>query len=154
MTAKAEDGTRKTTGFAVGEVHLGPLGLAGVASPDPALRGIEKRLGPIGHSSPLFGDRVSVPVIPEVLSVYAGRSGGLGFRVNVVPMFSGPLAYLGRFGMSVYVTHPALAPSALWVLDKSDRIERQLRRWVLEPAKDFLDHASPEWFYPPPIPPV
>jgi len=126
ITPKDVEGHRKYGAFVSGEAHAFALGIRGTTSFDPALRGVERKYGPVGHGSPLYGDRISVALVPELLSVFAGRSGGLGLRLNLLPILSGPLAYLGRWGGTLYVTNPKLAPAAAWVLDKSDRVERKL----------------------------
>jgi hypothetical protein len=51
-------------------------------------------------------------------------------------------AYLGRWGVTIYVTNPALAPASKWVLDKSDWVERQADRWVFAPAGRMYDRID------------
>lgn len=137
ITPKDEaTGKRKAGLFVSAEGHAFVVGARATTAFDKSLRGMEYKYGPVGHGSPLYGDRISVVLFPEVLSVFAGRSGGLGLRLNLFPLLSGPFAYLGRWGGTIYVTNPALAPAAGWVLDKADRVEAKLKSWIPDPVKD------------------
>lgn len=143
MTPKdLQTGKREVGVFASGEAHAFAVGVRGSVSNDPALRGVEWKYGPMGHGSPMYGDRVSVTLVPEVFSLFAGRSGGLGMRLTPFPLpqslvgrfLPGKWALLARMGGTVYVTDPSLARTSGWVLDAGD--------WAAEPFRSGWAQAK------------
>jgi hypothetical protein len=68
---------------------------------------------------------VSLIVLPEVAELFVGRSGGLGGRLTLLKLplgIPGASANLARWGFTLYVTNPRLAPMATRILDFTDGV--------------------------------
>jgi hypothetical protein len=91
----------------------------------------------VRHGSPLYGDRVVVPIIPEVFSLFAGRSGGLGMRLNLfaIPGVPPKMRLIAKWGFTLYLTNPELAKLSNPLLDKVDAVTN----WALKVASPVLD---------------
>jgi hypothetical protein len=108
-------------------------------SPRPGLRGREIGLGPMGRGSPVYGDRVSVPIVPGVASLSASRKGGLGLCFSAIPL---PVFYpVVRGQVSVFLTNPALAGVSCRLLDGVDRVGRAAKR-IAQPLIRLKDRAA------------
>lgn len=82
----------------------------------------------VARNHPLFGDRVAIS--PPLLSLYAGRSGGLGLSVDVPPLVSvlGLGFPVARSNFSLYLVHPRLSPTSNRILDWTDRQAARVRK--------------------------
>jgi hypothetical protein len=115
------------------------LGARRISSPVPELRGWEWNIGPRSQRHPIYGDRVGLAIIPDVLSIAASRSGGLGIGFSL-PIPGVPFA-LCRAPFSIYVASPGLCRIGGKVNDGIDaltRIGARLAAPILRPAKRLL----------------
>jgi hypothetical protein len=135
-TAEDADHRRRHVFFASAGGHVCGFGKTPTWSPTRGFSGVETNLLLVGRHSPIYGDRVEVPIIPGVLWIGAGRKGGLGFSASLFPVpFLSPWAMaLARLNLTVYASHPALARVANPFLDTADRVfakGRSLRERLL-----------------------
>ncbi|HJZ84904.1 MAG TPA: hypothetical protein VKN99_07005, partial [Polyangia bacterium] len=108
------------------QASLGLIAHKRVFSPSKSLRGFENQIVGVGRSSPVYGDRVLVPIIPGVIMVGASRLGGLGLSVSGLPF---PFFYpVLRTTASFYVSHPGLARVSNPLLDRVDRVVAGARK--------------------------
>jgi hypothetical protein len=110
-----------------------------ISSPTPSLRGWEWNIGPRSQRHPIYGDRVGLSIIPDMLSIAASRSGGLGIGFSL-PIPGVPFV-LCRVPLSIYVASPSLCRVGGKVNDGIDALTRTCGRLaapVLRPAKRLL----------------
>lgn len=83
----------------------------------------------VARNHPIFGDRVAISPLP-FFSLYASRSGGLGFSLDLPPIVSvfGLPFPVARSVFSIYVAHPRLTRVSNRVLDWTDRLEARARK--------------------------
>ncbi len=107
-------------------------------SPNKRFRGTETGIAHVNSGSPVYGDRVQVPLVPGLIYIGASRQGGLGITIAPLRLpfaFGGALVFpLLRGALSIYVTHPLLARPANWILDKNDLLLARLGR-LMRPVK-------------------
>jgi hypothetical protein len=118
-------------------------GLKRISSPVPELRGWEWNLGPSSRRHPIYGDRVGFSIIPDLLSIAAARSGGLGLG-TALPIPGLPFTMF-RMPVTIYVANPKLCKISGKVIDCVDRltaIAMRLTAPVWRPAKRVLTRVG------------
>ncbi len=83
----------------------------------------------IARNHPIFGDRVAISPLP-FFSLYASRTGGLGFSIDLPPFVSvfGLPFPVARSVFSFYVAHPRLSRTSNRILDWTDRQAARAKR--------------------------
>jgi len=91
----------------------------------------------LARNHPIFGDRVAIS--PPFVSLYASRTGGLGFSIDVPPLVSvfGLGFPIARNVFSLYVSHPRLTGVSNRILDSTDRFAARVSK-KLAPVKKKL----------------
>ena len=136
-------GKRKVAAFSQVRGGAALMSASKVLSRHPELRGTEYSVGPVGRKSPVYGDRVQIPVIPDVISVDASRKGGLGVTFYGVPLpVPGIPPGLVRAGASLYVTDPRLAKISNPLLDRVDKAVAKVHR-ATKPIIDRVKNVKP-----------
>ncbi len=92
----------------------------------------------VARNHPIFGDRVAIS--PPFVSLYASRTGGLGFSIDLPPIVSvfGLGFPMARSVFSLYVSHPKLTKVSNRILDSTDRFAARVSR-KLAPVKQKLE---------------
>src|SRR5690606_5692368 len=128
IRGKQAGGHQGVAGFTEVSRDVGPVGWDRNRGTGPDLRGRSYRVGPVGVKSPIYGDRITLPI--PFLKVSASRQGGFGIGLSGLPLLPLPTPYnfLVRGSASIYVDHPALSPFSNGLLDRAEALGRTARR--------------------------
>lgn len=127
-------GRRKLILFGSGGVSFLFWGRKAVSSSLQLKPQIERKVAAAGVSvarnHPIFGDRIAIS--PPLVSLYASRTGGLGFSIDVPPIVSvfGLGFPVARSVFSFYVASPRLAGVSNRILDWTDRVAARVGKKV------------------------